>query len=306
MRTTEEVVTLRGTTEAAAAVFLAGQNTTADGGGAFSVSGVALSLGDNVFTATATDAAGNETSSSETFQRDEPVGGEFSVLIEPDPIVVSPGETGRLLDIVLRSPTAGAELAGFNATILVSPVGTASGSITLIGVQQGPEPALENAAVLASQDIPGVGFFVTASIGAGGSPEPIEEGEQLFQLVFDASGDANGTFQISFLSPDDPIFGATFGTKLFADTSLTTLGVRLGTGEIVVEDPQLIVAGFAAPINGEPIESVDVRWTSVPSLRRRARIRAAEAYADDREVDKFFASVGSEELSDVDIMVSED
>ena len=70
-QTIQDTVTLAGQTEADALVELVGlgRTTTADAAGTFSFSNVALTLGANVFTARATDAAGNQRVQARTITR---------------------------------------------------------------------------------------------------------------------------------------------------------------------------------------------------------------------------------------------
>jgi len=72
-RTTAAVVTLAGLTDANALVSLSGLNlqTVADAGGNFSFPALPLALGQTVFTAIATDAAGNQQAFSRTVRRVE-------------------------------------------------------------------------------------------------------------------------------------------------------------------------------------------------------------------------------------------
>ncbi len=72
--TSAMTVTLAGTTDANASVELVttGDTTTADAGGAFSFSGINLTLGNNVFTARATDLAGNSSETSVNIRRTGP------------------------------------------------------------------------------------------------------------------------------------------------------------------------------------------------------------------------------------------
>ena len=79
-QTTLATVDLAGQTEAGAAVALAetGGTSTADATGAFTFSGVGLALGENVFTALATDAAGNESEFSRAITRLGEPGGDVA------------------------------------------------------------------------------------------------------------------------------------------------------------------------------------------------------------------------------------
>ncbi|MFO1358315.1 Ig-like domain-containing protein [Plasticicumulans sp.] len=72
--TTADTVTLQGSTTPGSRVSLDGSllSTTADAGGAFTLAGVALVLGDNLLALTATDVAGNQSSASRTITRTAP------------------------------------------------------------------------------------------------------------------------------------------------------------------------------------------------------------------------------------------
>ena len=203
LQTNDSTVTLDGTTDPRVSVVLVGTglSTTSDSAGKFQFTGVALKVGGNTFTATATDAAGNQSSSTQTITLLGASSGPVvsAALLDDtapggttnsDGITSDPSVGGTVTD---RSSTVTQLAAGFDSTPLsafvsvLADLGT-NGSYTL---DRAEIVRIDGGAVLS--DGTHVLHIIAGDLAGGKSPE--------FNL----------TFTLKTIPPAQPVFAGPGG-----------------------------------------------------------------------------------------------
>ncbi|SEF48157.1 Ig-like domain (group 3) [Nitrosospira multiformis ATCC 25196] len=217
--TTNEIVVLTGSTSPGARVDLvqAALNTVADSQGAFSFTGVALTLGDNDFTVRATDVAGNSSEFSQKITRTEIPSGGDTVLPQLNAALVN--DTGF-------SATDGITSNG-------SIIGTVSDNVGLTSLLAGFDamPPEQYQEILDSVQTDGT-FNLTSAQLAAINGAPLADGAHNLHLIArDGAGNTRSLelqFVLDTAAPSTPTLG------LAPESDTGTLGDNTTTNDTVV------------------------------------------------------------------------